>query len=126
MPARTASSKRLGFVTIRGLLVRHLVLPGGLAGTGAIMRFLAEEVSPDTAVSLMSQYFPQYHASELRPRSRFPEIARRITGDEYREAQALMQRHGLHRGWHQNRPIDTDTHGIRRILDRDTRRQQQE
>ena len=103
-------------VAVRGLLVRHLVLPGGLAGTGEIMRFLAGEVSPNTAVSLMSQFFPQHHAD------RFPEIARRITAEEYRHAQQIMERHGLQRGWHQNQPIDTDTHGIRRILARDTRR----
>jgi len=102
-------------IAVRGLLVRHLVLPNNLAGTDAIMRFLAEEISPDTAISLMSQYFPQYHAS------RFPEIARRITADEYRAAQEAMERHGLRRGWYQNQPIDTDTHSIRRILARDTR-----
>jgi putative pyruvate formate lyase activating enzyme len=106
-------------IAVRGLLVRHLVLPNNLAGTDEVMRFLAQEISPETAVSLMSQYFPQYHAS------RFPEIARRITADEYRRAQALMERHGLHRGWHQNQPIDTDTHGIRRILDRDERHRPQ-
>jgi putative pyruvate formate lyase activating enzyme len=103
-------------IAVRGLLVRHLVLPEGLAGTDTIMQFLAEEISPETAISLMSQYFPQYRADE------FPEIARRITADEYRAAQDAMQRHGLHRGWHQNRPIDTDTFGIRRIIERDTRK----
>jgi len=102
-------------IAVRGLLVRHLVLPEGLAGTEQVMQFLAEEISPNTAVSLMSQYFPQYRADE------FPEIARRITADEYRAAQEAMERHGLHRGWHQNRPIDTDTHGIHRIIERDTR-----
>jgi putative pyruvate formate lyase activating enzyme len=103
-------------IAVRGLLVRHLVLPGDLAGTDTIMRFLAEEISPDTAVSLMSQYFPQHHAS------RFPEIARRITADEYRAAQEAMERHGLRRGWYQNQPIDTETHSIKNILARDTRR----
>jgi putative pyruvate formate lyase activating enzyme len=105
---------------VRGLLVRHLVLPNDLAGTEAVMRFLAQEISPETAVSLMSQYFPQHHAG------RFPEIARRITADEYRAAQETMARHGLHRGWHQNQPIDTDTHSIKRILARDTRRRERE
>jgi len=103
-------------IATRGLLVRHLVLPNNLAGTDDIMRFLANEISPDTAVSLMSQYFPQYHAD------RFPKLARRITGDEYRHAQHIMQQHGLTRGWCQNQPIDTDAHGIRQILQRDTRR----
>jgi putative pyruvate formate lyase activating enzyme len=107
-------------IALRGLLVRHLVLPNDLAGTDGVMRFLAEEVSRETAVSLMSQYFPQHEAD------RFPEIARRITADEYRAAQEAMARHGLRRGWHQNQPIDTDTFGIRRILERDTRRETHE
>ncbi|MBN1917715.1 MAG: radical SAM protein [Verrucomicrobia bacterium] len=107
-----------GAIAVRGLLVRHLVLPNNLAGTDEIMRFLAKEISPDTAVSLLSQYFPQYHAS------RFPEIARRITADEYRAAQEAMERHGLHRGWYQSQPIDTDTHSIKSILARDTRRKE--
>jgi putative pyruvate formate lyase activating enzyme len=107
-------------IAVRGLLVRHLVLPNDLAGTEAVMRFLAQEISPETAVSLMSQYFPQHHAG------RFPEIARRITADEYRAAQEAMARHGLHRGWYQNQPIDTDTHSIKRILARDTRRKERE
>jgi len=106
-------------IAVRGLLVRHLVLPNDLAGTEGVMRFLAEEVSPNTAVSLMSQYFPLYRADE------FGEIARRITAEEYRRAQQLMERYGLGRGWHQNRPIDTETHGIRRILERDERRRKE-
>jgi acetyltransferase-like isoleucine patch superfamily enzyme len=45
-------------IAVRGLLVRHLVLPGGLAGTEEAMRFLAEELSPDTYVNVMDQYRP--------------------------------------------------------------------
>lgn len=63
-------------VARRGLLVRHLVLPGGIAGTGSAMRFLAEEVSAATYVNLMDQYRPCYRASE------HPEIARRPTAAE--------------------------------------------
>ena len=48
----------------RGLLVRHLVLPGGLSGTEGVMKFLAEEISKDVYISLMSQYFPAYKANE--------------------------------------------------------------
>jgi len=76
----------------RGLLVRHLVLPGGLAGTAEVVRFLAEEVSTDTWVNIMDQYRPCYRAGE------FPEISRRLTGTEYREAVILARRAGLHRG----------------------------
>ena len=64
----------------RGLLVRHLVLPGGIAGTGSAMRFLAREVSPGTYVNLMDQYRPCYRASE------HPELARRPSGAELRAA----------------------------------------
>jgi putative pyruvate formate lyase activating enzyme len=64
----------------RGLLVRHLVLPGGLAGTAAAMRFLASEVSAGTWVNLMDQYRPCYRASD------YPELSRRPTGEELREA----------------------------------------
>ncbi len=44
----------------RGLLVRHLVLPDGLAGTGEVARFLADEVSRDTYINVMDQYRPAY------------------------------------------------------------------
>ncbi|NOY53286.1 MAG: radical SAM protein [Deltaproteobacteria bacterium] len=76
-----------------GLLIRHLVLPGGISGTEAIMRFLAADLSPCTYVSLMSQYFPAYKATGI------PEIARRITPEEYDEAKTIMERYGLTQGW---------------------------
>ena len=45
-------------VAQRGLLVRHLVMPDGLAGTREIMEFLAREISPNTYVNVMGQYRP--------------------------------------------------------------------
>ena len=51
-------------VAVRGLMVRHLVLPGGLAGTAETMRFIAGELSPDTFVNVMGQYRPAYQAAE--------------------------------------------------------------
>jgi putative pyruvate formate lyase activating enzyme len=77
----------------RGLIVRHLVLPGGLSGTGEIMKFLAAEISKDVYVSLMSQYFPAYKAVEVK------ELSRRITADEYEDAYQMMQKYGLENGW---------------------------
>jgi len=77
----------------RGLLVRHLVLPNGLAGTEGVMKFLAEEISKDVYVSLMSQYFPAYRAGELK------EISRRITEQEYDEAYEYKMKYGLKNGW---------------------------
>jgi len=75
----------------RGLLVRHLVLPDGIAGSEAVLRFLAEEISPHTYVNIMDQYRPCYRAEE------YPELARGITADEYRAALDAARRHGLDR-----------------------------
>jgi len=77
----------------RGLIIRHLILPGGLSGTEEVMKFLAEEVSKDVYISLMSQYFPAYKAGE------FKELSRRITSKEYEEAYQIMQKYGLENGW---------------------------
>ncbi|MEW6567177.1 MAG: radical SAM protein [Chloroflexota bacterium] len=82
----------------RGLLVRHLVLPGGLAGTADVVRFLAEEISPNTYLNLMAQYRPAFHAHE------HPPLDRRITAAEYQEALRLAEAAGLKRldrrwGW---------------------------
>ncbi len=77
----------------RGLLVRHLVMPGGVAGTAEIMQFLASEVSPHTYVNLMAQYYPAGRVSS----ERFAEINRRITPQEYQEALAVARQAGLYR-----------------------------
>jgi len=82
-------------LALRGLLVRHLVMPGGLAGTRGIMRFLAKEISPDTFINLMSQYSPA--AQVVRKPGRYPEIERRISRQEYLEAFEIAQEEGLHR-----------------------------
>ncbi len=75
----------------RGLLVRHLVLPGGLAGTEEVVRFLAEEISPNTYLNLMDQYRPAYHARE------HPPLDRPITTAEYQHAVRLARAVGLTR-----------------------------
>jgi len=76
----------------KGLLVRHLVLPAGIAGTEAVMRFLAQDVSPGTYVNLMSQYRPCYMSD------RYPAINRPISRKEFVEAQDILRRYGLTRG----------------------------
>ena len=73
----------------RGLLVRHLVLPDGLAGTAEIVHFLRDKVSPDTYINVMAQYRPCYRAHELPP------LNRRITDGEYAEAVRLASEAGL-------------------------------
>ncbi len=66
----------------RGVLVRHLVMPGDIAGTGSIMRFLADEVSPDTYVNVMDQYYPAGRVSALQ----FVEINCRVSPEEQNRA----------------------------------------
>jgi putative pyruvate formate lyase activating enzyme len=87
----------------RGLVIRHLVLPGNISGTAKIMKFIAEELSPEAYVSLMSQYLPCYQASAI------PEISRRITYKEYEAALGAMQEYGLYNGWTQ------DSRGLERF-----------
>lgn len=78
-------------VAVRGLMVRHLVLPGGLAGTAEIARFIAEEISPDTYVNVMGQYRPCYRAHAHLP------LARRVTREEVAEAMRAARAAGLTR-----------------------------
>ena len=80
----------------RGLLIRHLVLPNKLSATDKIFEFIAEEISTETHISLMSQYFPAYRAHE------FEMISRRITKKEYLIAKRLMEKYNLTNGWIQN------------------------
>ena len=79
----------------RGLLVRHLVLPGDLAGTAAVARFLAEEVSQDTYVNVMAQYRPAYRARDCATDD--APLDRPVTREEYRAAVRAMREAGLHR-----------------------------
>ena len=75
----------------RGLLVRHLVLPEGLAGTRRAMRFLAREISPATYVNLMAQYRPCGRAGE------YPPLNRRPTAREFEEAGQIAEEEGIRR-----------------------------
>lgn len=85
-------------VAERGLIVRHLVLPNGLAGTRDSMGFVAETLGRGTFVSLMAQYYPAYRAFEL------PGLARGITAGEWEEARSALAEAGLERGWVQELP----------------------
>ncbi|HJW84807.1 MAG TPA: radical SAM protein [Anaerolineae bacterium] len=80
-------------VARRGVLVRHLVMPGYLDETEAILRFLAEEVSPDTYVNVMAQYRPANKVSV----EKYPELNRRISSQEYRAAIEFAHQAGLWR-----------------------------
>jgi len=75
----------------RGLLVRHLVLPGGIAGTPEVMDFLAKEISVRTYVNVMAQYRPCGMAR------RYPPLDRRITAEEFAGALGSARQAGLTR-----------------------------
>ena len=75
----------------RGLLIRHLVMPGGLAETRAILNWIAGNLSRSTYVNLMDQYRPAHRSD------RFPEINRPLAGREFSQAQAIAQEAGLTR-----------------------------
>jgi len=77
----------------RGLLIRHLVMPGGLDETRAVLEWIARELGPDTYVNLMGQYRPAGRVTV----ERFPEIARRPSSAELREAREVARDLGLHR-----------------------------
>ena len=78
-------------VAVRGLLVRHLVLPQGLAGTAGVCRFLSEEISQDTYLNVMSQYRPCFKAHEI------PELGRFIFREEFTEAVETARSCGMNR-----------------------------
>jgi putative pyruvate formate lyase activating enzyme len=84
-------------VAQRGLLVRHLVLPNNLAGTGKIANFLATEISTNTYINVMDQYHPAFNARQ------YPKVDRRITNQEYEDALATVKQAGLQRLDQRNR-----------------------
>ncbi len=75
----------------RGLLVRHLVLPYGLAGTDQVVHFLADEISRETYLNLMDQYRPAFNARQ------YPKLNRSLHDREYELALELALTAGLHR-----------------------------
>lgn len=78
-------------VALRGLLVRHLVLPDGIAGTAGIVKFIAEEISRATYINIMDQYHPCFKAFE------HPPLNRRLTRQEYADAVQMAIDAGLKR-----------------------------
>jgi putative pyruvate formate lyase activating enzyme len=77
----------------RGLIIRHLVLPEGAAGSRATLRWIAETLGPETHVALMNQYFPAYKAEQT------PGLERKISDEEYAEAVEALHEYGLENGW---------------------------
>jgi putative pyruvate formate lyase activating enzyme len=82
-------------LAVRGMIVRHMVLPQGLASTARVLRWIASELSPDVHVSLMDQYFPAHLAVGD------PVLGRKVTPEEYQAALLALNEAGLENGWYQ-------------------------
>jgi putative pyruvate formate lyase activating enzyme len=77
----------------RGILIRHLILPDGMAGSAECFDFIAKNLSKDVVVNLMSQYFPAFKALDD------PLMNRRITKAEFQNAKKALLKQGLTSGW---------------------------
>ncbi len=78
-------------IALRGVLLRHLVMPGGATGTREVMRFIAREISPETYVNIMDQYRPCGNAHK------YPPLDRSITDDEFEDALRAAGEEGITR-----------------------------
>lgn len=76
-------------IALRGLMIRHLVLPNDLAGTGPFLKFVSEELNPATYVNIMAQYRPCFQAH------RYPGLSRGIYPGEYQKALLLARKYKL-------------------------------
>jgi putative pyruvate formate lyase activating enzyme len=89
-------------VAVKGLLIRLLALPEDISGTRRTLKFIRDNIGPDTYLSIMSQYYPAYRAGEFR------ELSRGLTPEEFDivvdEARVL----GFNKGWTQESPKDFD------------------
>jgi putative pyruvate formate lyase activating enzyme len=80
-------------LAVRGMVIRHMVLPNGLAGTPEVLGWIAQNLSPKIHVSLMAQYFPAYECVND------PELGRKISKSEYEAAFSALDEAGLENGW---------------------------
>ncbi len=90
--------RQVGYLTMdadglatRGVLIRHLVMPGALEDTRSLLTWIATELGADTYVNLMDQYRPAGKVSSVR----YPEINRRVSSQEYRAAREIAESLGL-------------------------------
>lgn len=83
-------------IAVRGLLVRHLVLPNDLADSEEGLKFISEEIGAGTYLSTMSQYFPAHKAGK------YPLLSWPIRESEYEKVLEWLDRFGLENGWVQD------------------------
>lgn len=96
MLRRVGPLKSSGGIAEFGLIVRHLLIPSLLGETRQILEFISRHLSKDTAISLMSQYFPANRAHL------YPELNRRITEEEQSSVLPLLDQFALENGWVQD------------------------
>jgi putative pyruvate formate lyase activating enzyme len=87
-------------IAVKGLIVRHLILPNNLAGSEDSLTWIANELSPTVTVSIMSQYYPTHRAKDI------PDLNRTITTEEYSSVVDIVNRLGLENGWLQEMGAD--------------------
>lgn len=80
-------------IAVKGLIVRHLILPDGIAESAASLNWLAKEITPEVFVSIMAQYYPAHNAAK------YPELNRRINTAEYEFVPRLLDKLGMENGW---------------------------
>lgn len=76
-------------IAYRGLIIRHLMMPEGIADTKKILEFIKQELSPDCVINLMDQYYPAHEAHKHK------ELSRSLTLQEYQEAFQYAVKLGL-------------------------------
>jgi putative pyruvate formate lyase activating enzyme len=89
-------------IAFRGLIVRHLILPEDLAGSRESLKWLAQDISLEVTLSVMSQYYPCHHAMQIA------ELSRTISYEEYAVVVKQMEKLGMENGWLQE--MDAPTH----------------
>lgn len=77
----------------RGLLIRHLVLPNNIGESEKVLKFIAKEISKNSYVNIMSQYYPSWKSED------YEELNRRITKEEFEKVIKKAKELGLHRGF---------------------------
>lgn len=87
-------------IAVRGMIIRHMLLPHDLSGTKAVLQWIATALSPRIHISLMDQYFPAHRAVHD------PVLGRKVTTAEYAAALDAFDAAGLERGWTQDTCAD--------------------
>ncbi len=80
-------------IAYQGLIVRHLILPGGMAGSEESLKWLSKTITPEVTMSIMSQYYPSHQAVNIA------ELSRTITYEEYAVVVKEMEKLGMENGW---------------------------